>query len=144
MKFSNDNQAYSTAETYAATKVWTLSLGEGVRTVYIKYRDNAGNWSNPIIDTITACSSSSARIGSTSYTTLPAAYIAAGNGNTIRGLGSRMIGNLTVNRNITVTLEGGYDCGFTTNNGGMTFIKGMVTTTAGGGTITIKNFVLEK
>jgi YD repeat-containing protein len=144
MQFSNDNITYSTPEPFASTKVWTLSPGDGIKTVYIKFRDAAGNWSNPFIDTITACSSSSARIGSTSYTTLQAAYNAAGNGDIIKCLGMRFIENLTVNRNITVTLEGGYDCGYATNIGGVTFVKGVITTTVGGGTITIRNFVLEK
>jgi len=49
-----------------------------------------------------------------------------------------------VNRNITLTLEGGYDSGFTTNYGNMTVLKGMMTTTVGGGTMTIRNFTLEK
>lgn len=144
MQFSNDNVTYSTPEPFASTKVWTLSPGSGVKTVYIKLRDAAGVWSNPFTDTIMACSSSSARIGSTSYATLQAAYNAAGNGDIIKSLDMRLIENLTVNRNIAVTLEGGYDCGYTTNSGGTTAIKGMVTTTAGGGTITIKNFILER
>ena len=144
MQFSNDNITYSAPEPFASTKVWTLSPGSGVKTVYIKFKDAAGVWSDPFTDTISACSSLSARIGSTSYATLQAAYNAAGDGNTIKSLGMRLIENLTVNRNITVTLEGGYDCGFTTNIGGVTFVKGVITTTVGGGKLTIKNFVLEK
>ena len=52
MKFSNDNATYSTAEAYATSKSWTLSTTNGTRTVYVKYKDVAGNWSGAISDTI--------------------------------------------------------------------------------------------
>lgn len=52
MQFSNDGTTYSTAETYATTKTWTLTSGDGTKTVYVKYKDAAGNWSTPISDTI--------------------------------------------------------------------------------------------
>jgi YD repeat-containing protein len=146
MQFSNDNSTYSTPEAYTTTKAWTLTSGNGTKTVYVKYMDTVGNLSTAFSDTIvlnTSCSSSPAKIGSTSYATIQAAYNAAANGDTIKCLGKRITENLTINRNIAVTLEGGYDCGFTTNTGNTTPLKGMITTTAGGGTITIKNFVLE-
>jgi len=46
MQFSNDNATWSTPETYAATKQWTLSSGDGTKTVYAKFKDAAGNWSS--------------------------------------------------------------------------------------------------
>ena len=51
--------------------------------------------------------------------------------------------NLTIHNNITVTLNGGYDCNFTADNGTITVIRGTITTTAGGGTVTIKNFKIS-
>lgn len=83
-------------------------------------------------------------IGSVPYPTLQAAYDAAANGDTIKCRELTFTESLTVNRNITVTLDGGYDTGFTTNNERMTSLKGMITTTAGGGTITIRNFTLTQ
>ncbi len=53
MQFSNDNVTYAAAETYAASRAWTLSSGEGAKTVYVKFQDAAGNWSSPASDTIT-------------------------------------------------------------------------------------------
>jgi len=53
MQFSNDNSTWSTAENYASAKTWVLSLGDGQKTVYVKYKDNAGNWSQAYSDTIT-------------------------------------------------------------------------------------------
>ena len=43
----------ATWETYATSKVWTLLAGEGVKTVYAKFRDSAGNISSFVSDTIT-------------------------------------------------------------------------------------------
>ncbi len=79
-------------------------------------------------------------IGSVGYSTIQAAYNAAVNGDMIKCRELTYIENLTVNGDIAVTLEGGYDAGFTTNYGKMTSLKGTLTTTVGGGTITIKNF----
>ncbi len=52
MQFSNDDTNWSTAEPYAITKSWTLSTGGGTKTVYVKYKDAAGNWSIAYSDTI--------------------------------------------------------------------------------------------
>ena len=43
MRFSNDGTNWSDWETYASTKQWTLTPGNGGRTVYVQYRDSAGN-----------------------------------------------------------------------------------------------------
>lgn len=52
MEFSNDNSTWSTPEIYATTKIWTIPLGDGTKTVYVKFRDRAGNWSAVYPDTI--------------------------------------------------------------------------------------------
>ena len=52
MRFSNNGSSYSTAETFAPTKAWTLSTGAGTKTVYVQFRDAAGNWSAAATDTI--------------------------------------------------------------------------------------------
>ena len=83
-------------------------------------------------------------IGSTSYSTIQAAYNAAVNGNVIRCRDLTFIEDLIVYRNVSVTLEGGYDSTFTTNYGTMTTLRGMITTTVGGGTLTIENFTLTQ
>lgn len=53
MQFSNDNIAWSTPEAYTTTKDWTLTEGDGPKTVYAKFKDAAGNWSDAFSDTIT-------------------------------------------------------------------------------------------
>ncbi len=48
MQFSNNNSAWSVPEAYAKVKPWTLVTGEGTKTVYVKFKDAAGNWSQSI------------------------------------------------------------------------------------------------
>ena len=46
MMISNDVSFNgATAENYATTKSWLLTSGNGLKTVYVKFKDNAGNWS---------------------------------------------------------------------------------------------------
>ena len=44
MTFSNDGEVWSAPEPYATGKLWTLLPGKGEKTVYVKFRDAAGNW----------------------------------------------------------------------------------------------------
>jgi hypothetical protein len=53
MQVSNDGTAYSAPEAYATSKSWTLSAGDGAKTVSAKFKDAAGNWSAAISDGIT-------------------------------------------------------------------------------------------
>lgn len=46
MQFSNDNTTWSTLEAYATTKSWTINSGDGAKTIYVKFKDAAGNVSN--------------------------------------------------------------------------------------------------
>jgi hypothetical protein len=62
-----------TWESYTTTKAWTLGQSDAVATVYVKYRDQAGNQSACISDTIThdstVPSSTTIAINSSEYTT---------------------------------------------------------------------------
>ena len=53
MQLSNNGTIWSALETYNTTKNWTLSSGNGQKTVYAKFKDNAGNWSTSFLTTIT-------------------------------------------------------------------------------------------
>lgn len=53
MQFSNDGTAWSAWEAYNTAKAWTLTSGDGTKTVYAKFRDNALNESTSVTDTIT-------------------------------------------------------------------------------------------
>ena len=48
---SNDGVAWTT-RSYAASQSWTLSSGDGTKTVRVKWKDAAGNWSPVKTDTI--------------------------------------------------------------------------------------------
>lgn len=53
MRFSNDNATWSAWEAYAQAKAWTLAPGNGLKTVYVQFRDSAGNLSATSTDDIT-------------------------------------------------------------------------------------------
>ncbi|KUG22535.1 hypothetical protein ASZ90_007689 [hydrocarbon metagenome] len=82
-------------------------------------------------------------IGGTSYATLQAAYVAANNGDTIKVKAVNITENINVNRDIWVNIEGGYDDNYSSIIGNTT-LQGMIQTFAGGGTLTIKNFILQR
>ncbi|OGH91365.1 MAG: hypothetical protein A2534_03750 [Candidatus Magasanikbacteria bacterium RIFOXYD2_FULL_39_9] len=53
MRFSNDGVNFSAPVQYVTSASWTLASGNGLKTVYVQYRDGAGNWSSAVIaDTI--------------------------------------------------------------------------------------------
>lgn len=55
MQFSNDGVVYSAEEDYTTSKVWTLAPGDGVKVVYVRFRDKtlpSGNLYEPITATI--------------------------------------------------------------------------------------------
>ncbi|MBE3039483.1 MAG: hypothetical protein IMZ62_11810, partial [Chloroflexi bacterium] len=72
MRFSNDGTSWSAWENYATSKAWTLSTGDGLKTVYAQFRDQAQNVSANATDTIsldtTAPSGSIVINGGAAYT----------------------------------------------------------------------------
>lgn len=46
MNVSNTSYGAGTWETYATSKSWTLTTGEGQKTIYVQFRDSAGNTAN--------------------------------------------------------------------------------------------------
>jgi hypothetical protein len=52
MRFSNNGSTWSSWEKPAATKTWTLSAGDGYKTVRAQFRDKAGNVSPTASDYI--------------------------------------------------------------------------------------------
>jgi hypothetical protein len=53
MRFSGDGTAWTEWEAYSATKTYTLSGGDGAKTVHVQLKDAAGNESTAISATIT-------------------------------------------------------------------------------------------
>ncbi|MDW8068868.1 MAG: LamG-like jellyroll fold domain-containing protein [Anaerolineae bacterium] len=54
MRFSNDNVTWSAPEPYSSTKSWTLAAASGKRTVYGRFSDAAGNWTDVLSYTLGA------------------------------------------------------------------------------------------
>ncbi|HXH80078.1 proprotein convertase P-domain-containing protein [Nocardioides sp.] len=52
MRFSNDGTTYSAFQPYATTAAWSLSAGDGVKTVFAQFKDGVGNVTT-VSDTIT-------------------------------------------------------------------------------------------
>ena len=52
MRFSNDGVTWSAFQPYAAAATWTLSGGDGTKTVYAQFRDGSGNLSPAAGDAI--------------------------------------------------------------------------------------------
>lgn len=81
MQFSNDGTNYSAEETYATSKAWVLAPGDGIKTVYVRFRDNAlggGNLYNAvsssiILDTLAPVTTSSPIAGTYSTALVPVA-----------------------------------------------------------------------
>jgi hypothetical protein len=53
VRYSNDGVSWTAWEAPAATKAWTLTAGDGTKTVYYQIKDNAGLTSTTYTDTIT-------------------------------------------------------------------------------------------
>jgi subtilisin family serine protease len=74
------------------------------------------------------------------YTTLQAAYDAAGDGETIQSQALAFTENIDVDLNKSVTMYGGYNCDYT-NGIGMTTVNGSVNIS--NGSLTLGNFILQ-
>lgn len=79
-------------------------------------------------------------VGKSSYAKLQDAYNAAADGDIILAQAQVFAENLNVNRNISVSLAGGYVCDYSTNPG-TTKLQGVLTTSSG--TLTIKDIILS-
>ncbi len=75
------------------------------------------------------------------YSTIQSAYNAAIDGDIIQTLHARFTENISIDRSVSVTLEGGYDCDYAAKTG-KTRAKGRITVSHG--TLKIKSFVIEK
>jgi len=54
MKISNDGVTWSGEGAFAATQSWALTEGDGLKTVYVNFKDAAGNWmATPVTASIT-------------------------------------------------------------------------------------------
>jgi methionine-rich copper-binding protein CopC len=66
MRFSSDNLAFSSPENYNSAKEWRLTDSDGTKTVYVRFRDAAGNWSTASISDSIIMDTTSPKVVSTS------------------------------------------------------------------------------
>jgi hypothetical protein len=48
MRLSSDGETWTDPEAYSSTRQWQLTSGDGTKQVYVKFMDNAGNWSQAV------------------------------------------------------------------------------------------------
>lgn len=70
MRFSDNGTDWTSWETYSTSKNWTLSSGDGTKTVYVQFKDTAGWGSSSYSDTI--------RLDTQKETDFLIAYVIAG------------------------------------------------------------------
>jgi len=88
-----------------------------------------------------ACSNARiSRIPEVGYDSIASAYGAALDGDTIQSIAADFTGDLTFDRDISVTLKGGYDCSYSRNES-LTRLMGTLSLTTG--TLTIENIQIE-
>jgi phage baseplate assembly protein gpV len=73
MRFSNDGVNYTADEAYATSKAWTLSAGDGIKNVFVRFTDGAGILYDPVTAQITVDSS----LPVTTATPIPGTYASA-------------------------------------------------------------------
>jgi hypothetical protein len=52
MQLSNDATTWTVPEAFGSPRIWSLAPGDGLKQVFVKYSDNAGNWSSAIASAI--------------------------------------------------------------------------------------------
>ncbi|HDH13515.1 MAG TPA: PKD domain-containing protein [Nitrospirae bacterium] len=135
--FDNDGVIDSTGQN--PSYIYTTA---GTYTVKLKVTDSDGSTDSLTRTdyiTVDACLSP-VRISPVYYDTLQAAYDAAVEGDTIQSQAVVFTEDLNINSNISVTLEGGYNCDYTTITGETTINGNM---TINDGTVTIMDFNLQ-
>ncbi len=130
-----DSNDESPSYTYAA----------GTYIVSLTVRDSDGSEevltrTNYITVDTGGCQNLPLKIGAVYYSTLQAAYNDATDGVTIQGQTASLSGDLIADRDITVSLAGGYDCEYT-GISGETTLNGTITT--GNGTLIIENIIVQ-
>ncbi len=126
----NPGHAYQTVGSYTVSL--TTSNSAGLNTV-----------SNTNFITVTSCPNQRVRIARTTpvyYSTHQSAYNSASNGDTIQSQAFDFTEDLNFNRNIAVTLKGGYNCWYNSNPPSSTLTGSL---TISSGTVTVENLIIQ-
>jgi hypothetical protein len=128
----------STSNAYFRDEAWQADLSSGSVDVTEK-SDNGGDAGYYLF--VRGCSGKPVtNVGAGDYySSISAAYAAAGSGDTILARTVVLDENLNLARNLTVVLKGGYDCGFSSASG-YTIISGL---TISRGTVKIDRVTIQ-
>jgi PKD repeat protein len=138
--FDNDGLT----DSYEANPLYSYD-NPGIYTVKLTVTDSDGSPPNTLMRTnyIYVCAAPLRIAGQTPayYSTLQEAYDAAMDGDIIQSQAVSFTENLNIDRNLSIILDGGYDCGYIYKTG-KTSLRGNVTIS--NGTVVLENFILEK
>ncbi len=127
MQFSNDGSTWSGWEPFTSSKAWTLSAGDGLKTVYAQFKDAVDNISATVSDTITLDTSPPP------VASFSAASYSASEG----GASAHVTVNLSAPSTKTVTIQYASSDGTATAGSDYTAVSGTLTFAAG---VTNQNF----
>lgn len=114
-----------------------VELADGTAIAY-SY-DEVGNRTQKYIQQ-SSCTTLPIKMGGTLYSVLQTTYDIAADGTVVQSMSVGFDENLDLNREVAVTLDGGYSCAYTTNQGYST-INGTLTITSG--EVTVSNIVVR-
>lgn len=140
----------TTSVTYHGSQTFTIAPDPGYHTVDVIVNGTSqGAWQSYTFSNVAADNSITATFtedppfridGKGDYAMLQDAYDSAADGDTIKCRSVIITNSLTASRNISVTIDGGYNADFSSNPTNTTLIGSM---TINSGTVNIKNFNLQ-
>ena len=146
VQFSNSSSGYDQPLTYqwdlncdatadSAEANPSFTYEAGTHSVCLTVKDADGSdavltRANYITVNSEGCQNPPVKIGAVYYSTLQDAYNDAADGVTIQSQAVSLDGDLSADRNISISLAGGYDCLFT-DNSGKTILNGTITISNG-------------
>lgn len=139
------NQVFSITPSsgYMIESVYVDGVSQGAISSYTFSNINASHTITAYFKINTAtCSNQSVRLARATpvyYSSIQAAYNAAVTGDVIQAQTQLLVESLNANRNITVTIDGGYSCNYSTNPD-VTYLLGSGNLTSG--VVTLKNIQL--
>jgi hypothetical protein len=121
MRFSEDGTNFQSWQSYSALGAWNLSVGDGFKSLYVQYKDDAGNASSIVSDTIgldTAPPTGSVTIaGGAKATTITAVTLALSANDALNGVAQMRLSNDGVNWGAWVTYATSADWTLTPGDG---------------------------
>jgi len=144
MQFRNEvTGQWTTPEPYSRLKSWTLNASDGPKTIFVRFRDAAGNWSVDYSTTIEDRSLVKIRRGASDvshHQEIAEAYALSQSGDTLMLRGVSFAEDLLLNQGSHITLSAGWNDIFTDVTG-QTGVKSL---NIGAGSVVIEGKVVVR